>query len=59
MVLIPAISGDLKTAIKKNEEFLPWIVKQYEKGAEVASLCIGSFLLASTGLLKGKECSSH
>ncbi|MEI2749290.1 MAG: helix-turn-helix domain-containing protein [Ferruginibacter sp.] len=28
-------------------------------GAEVASLCIGAFLLASTGLLNGKKCSTH
>jgi transcriptional regulator GlxA family with amidase domain len=59
LILIPALSGDMKTALKKNEEFLPWIIKQYTKGSEVASLCIGSFLLASTGLLNGRECSSH
>ena len=28
-------------------------------GAEVASLCVGAFLLASTGLLKGKKCATH
>ncbi|MEJ7683022.1 MAG: DJ-1/PfpI family protein [Segetibacter sp.] len=45
--------------MKKNKDFIPWIIKQYNKGAEVASLCIGAFLLAATGLLNGKECSSH
>lgn len=59
LVIIPALSGDLKAAVKKNEAFLPWIKQQYENGAEVASLCVGAFLLASTGLLNGKECSSH
>jgi transcriptional regulator GlxA family with amidase domain len=59
LILVPAIGGDLQAAIKKNEAFLPWIVNQYNQGAEVASLCIGAFLLASTGLLNGKECSSH
>jgi len=59
LVIIPALSGDLKSAIEQNRDFLPWIVKQYNNGAEVASLCIGAFLLASTGLLNGKECSSH
>jgi transcriptional regulator GlxA family with amidase domain len=38
---------------------LPWITEQYNKGAEVASLCVGAFLLASTGLLNGKKCSTH
>jgi len=59
LIMVPAIGGDLKAAIKKNEGFLPWIVEQYHQDAEVASLCIGAFLLASTGLLNGKECSSH
>lgn len=59
MVIIPAISGDLDNAVKVNQAFVPWIIDQYKGGAEVASLCIGSFVLASTGLLNGKECSSH
>ncbi|HLP51463.1 MAG TPA: helix-turn-helix domain-containing protein [Chitinophagales bacterium] len=59
LIFVPAISGDIKTALKLNKDFVPWIVNQYEGGAEVASLCIGSFLLASTGLLNGKKCSSH
>jgi transcriptional regulator GlxA family with amidase domain len=59
LVIIPAVGGDLKTTLKKNKAFLPWIIEQYNKGAEVASLCVGAFLLASTGLLNGKECSSH
>lgn len=59
LVIIPALSGDLKISLKKNQDFIPWIIKQYQNGAEVASLCIGAFLLASTGLLNGKECSSH
>src|SRR5258706_1739373 len=59
LVIIPAISRDLENSIKKNKEFFPWIVKQYKSGAEVASLCIGAFLFASTGLLNGKKCSTH
>ena len=59
LIIIPALGGELNSAIKKNRDFIPWIIKQNKKGAEVASLCVGSFLLASTGLLNGKECSSH
>ena len=59
LIIIPALSGDLKITLEKNKEFLPWIVKHYENNSEVASLCLGAFLLASTGLLKGKECSTH
>jgi transcriptional regulator GlxA family with amidase domain len=59
LIVIPALSGDMANAVQLNKKFIPWIVEQYSKGAEVASLCIGAFLLASTGLLKGKQCSTH
>ena len=59
LVIVPAIDGDLKEAVSFNKDFIPWIIKQYKRGAEVASLCVGAFLLAATGLLKGKQCSTH
>ena len=59
IIFIPAISGDIPTALELNKSLIPWIIDQHLKGAEVASLCIGAFLLASTGLLNGKKCSTH
>ena len=59
LIFIPALSGDLKTAIELNKGAIPWIIEQHKNGAEVASLCVGAFLLASTGLLDGKKCSTH
>jgi transcriptional regulator GlxA family with amidase domain len=59
LIFVPALIGDMKHALQLNQDFIPWIVKQYRQGAEVASLCIGAFLLASTGLLNGKKCSTH
>jgi transcriptional regulator GlxA family with amidase domain len=59
LVIVPAISGDIRDCIKLNAPFLPWIVQQHKSGAEVASLCLGAFLLAATGLLDGKKCSTH
>jgi len=59
LVIVPPLFGDLKAGIKLNAELIPWIIDQYDAGAEVASLCLGAFLLASTGLLNGKKCSTH
>ncbi|WP_295120006.1 GlxA family transcriptional regulator [uncultured Chitinophaga sp.] len=59
LVVIPATHGDMKEVIAANQDFIPWIVKQYAGGAEVVSLCIGAFILASTGLLNGKSCTTH
>ncbi len=59
LVIIPPLFGDMQTSVGINEATLPWILNQYKNGAEVASLCVGAFLLASTGLLNGKKCSTH
>ncbi|MGB7393141.1 MAG: helix-turn-helix domain-containing protein [Pricia sp.] len=59
LLIIPAIHGDFDQNLKNNSDFLPWIVSQYKEGAEIVSLCVASFFLASTGLLDGKSCSTH
>ncbi len=59
LVIVAPISGPLDHALRLNRDFLPWIVDRYKEGAEVASLCIGAFVLAETGLLNGKTCSTH
>jgi transcriptional regulator GlxA family with amidase domain len=59
LVILPAIFGDLEENLEQNAALLPWLVKQYKQGAELVSLCIGSFFLASTGLLDGRQCATH
>jgi transcriptional regulator GlxA family with amidase domain len=59
LIIIPAIDGDMNIGLEQNKDFIPWIKKHYKAGAEVASLCIGAFLLASTGLVQGRKCATH
>ncbi|MBE9585259.1 helix-turn-helix domain-containing protein [Mucilaginibacter sp. JRF] len=62
LILIPAFNsdyGNLKEMIGANMEFIPWILKQFGQGAEVASFCTGAFLLAATGLLNGRKATTH
>src|SRR5215210_6351870 len=59
LIIIPAIDGDIREALEKKKDFVPWIKEQYNNGAEVASLCLGAFILASTGLVNGKKCATH
>ncbi|MDQ6609350.1 MAG: helix-turn-helix domain-containing protein [Bacteroidota bacterium] len=59
LIIIPALQSEMCKALDLNKDFIPWIIDHYNKGAEVASLCIGSFLLAATGLLNGKKCATH
>src|SRR5690606_18119339 len=49
VVILPALYGDIENAIKVNARAIPWIQQMYMNGSEVASLCIGAFLLAETG----------
>lgn len=59
LIFIPALFGDMKQAIDANIDLIGWIRKMYDQGSEVASLCLGAFLLGSTGLIDGRKCSTH
>lgn len=59
LVIIPSIAYDYDNAIRDNAALIAWIREQYASGAEIASICTGAFLLAATGLLDGKTCSTH
>ena len=59
LLIIPSIFGDYGEAVKHNKALIEWIGQQYKSGAEIASMCSGAFLLAATGLLEGKYCSTH
>ncbi|NQX42283.1 Transcriptional regulator GlxA family, contains an amidase domain and an AraC-type DNA-binding HTH domain [Pedobacter steynii] len=59
LIIIPSLNHNYQEAVKGNQLLINWIENQYKSGAEVASICTGAFLLASTGLLDGKNCSTH
>jgi transcriptional regulator GlxA family with amidase domain len=56
LIIIPALR---KGSMAQNKKFIPWMIKQYEGGAELASIFTGTFLLASAGLLNGKSCAIY
>lgn len=59
LIVIPSLNHNYDKAVTENRVLIDWIEKQYKKGAEVASICTGAFMLASSGLLDGKKCSTH
>ncbi len=59
LVIIPALTGDMTTAVMLNREYCLWAAGQYKEGTEIASLGSGVFLLAFSGVLKGKQCTTH
>ncbi len=58
LVIIPSFYYD-DDLIEDNQMLITWIKEQYKSGAEIASICSGVFLLAASGLLDGKICSTH
>lgn len=59
LIILPQVCGDFPAIVDKNKDLAVWLSGQYEWGAEIASLCVGVFLLASSGLLNGRKCATH
>jgi len=59
LIIIPSLVRDYQKAMNGNKLLIDWIEQQYKHGAEIASMCTGTFMLASAGLLDGKNCSTH
>lgn len=59
LIIIPSLNYSYQKTVKENKLLIDWMEKQYKHGAEIASICTGAFLLASSGLLDGKTCSTH
>jgi len=59
VIVLPLLCGDFKKAIQENSKYTDWLLAQYTKGAEIVCLCVGSFYLASTGILNNRKCAIH
>ena len=60
LVIIPAMNFELVEKVLKDEKkMIEWIRQQYNAGSEVASVCLGTFLLAAAGILDGRRATTH
>lgn len=59
LIIVPSLNHNYQNSVKGNRKLIEWIAEQYKGGAEIATICTGAFLLASSGLLDGKSCSTH
>lgn len=59
LVIIPSLNHNYHKAVKDNQPLIDWVADQYKNGAAIASICTGAFMLAASGLLNGRNCSTH
>ena len=60
LIIIPAMfSNRIEEVVAKQENLIDWLKKQYKRDTELASICVGSFLLAATGLLNRKRATTN
>jgi len=59
LIIIPSSDPYRQGDVPGDDVLIDWITKQYKSGAGVVSICSGAFLLAASGLLDGKSCSTH
>lgn len=57
LIIIPSAMPGEKTAARQG--MFDWISQQYKAGAEIATMCSGAFILAATGIMDGRNCSTH
>lgn len=58
LIVIPSIH-DIDKTLRYSRPILRWLLEHYDRGAAIASICTGAFLLAETGLLDGKSATTH
>lgn len=58
LLILPPILEGLDELVEVVE-ITEWLVRHHEAGGRIAAVCAGSFLLAETGLLNGREATTH
>ncbi|MBV8252593.1 MAG: helix-turn-helix domain-containing protein [Chitinophaga sp.] len=60
LIIVPAMYFEkIEAVITGEQTLIRWLQQQYTQGAELASICVGAFLLAATGLLQGKKVTTN
>jgi transcriptional regulator GlxA family with amidase domain len=60
-LMIPGSAYDfmVSPSFVAEKSLFEWIKLQYDHGANICSICMGAFALAQSGLLDGKNCTTH
>jgi transcriptional regulator GlxA family with amidase domain len=59
IIVLPASGLEVQERIARNTALLPWLRKWYSRGAYIAGICSGVAFLAESGILDGRQATSH
>ncbi len=62
LIFVPGLDSSLlmnEEFLKKSGPFQQWLTEQHQQGVIICSVCTGAFLLAASGLLNDKACTTH
>ena len=61
LIIVPGLqlSRDPAQAFRLEAEVSQWLYSAHRQGACIASVCTGAFALAESGLLNGRDCTTH
>ena len=59
LIYIPGLWRNPRPLIKKSQELLTWLQREYQNGALISAVGTGCCFLAEAGLLDGKAATTH
>ena len=59
IIVLPASGLEVQERIARNTALLPWLRKWHSRGAYIAGICSGVAFLAESGILDGRQATSH
>jgi transcriptional regulator GlxA family with amidase domain len=60
IVIVPTTGVELDARLAEaGPVLLPWLRKQYDQGALITGICMGSAIIAEAGLLDGRTATAH
>lgn len=59
IIVLSSTGLDIPDRIARNRALLPWLRKWHSRGAYIAGICTGVAFLAESGLLDGRQATTH